>query len=61
MRGGPQAPLDLPANKVFQAWKAERGPRERSDPWDLLERRGHLGPEASPAPKEPLGTQDPLV
>ncbi|VTJ54127.1 Hypothetical predicted protein [Marmota monax] len=30
--------------------------RERSDPWDLLGRRGHPGPEASLAPKAPLGT-----
>lgn len=61
MSGGPRAPLDLPANKVSRAWKAERGPRERSDPWDLLGRRGHPGPEASLAPKAPLGTPDPLV
>lgn len=27
VRGGPQAPLDLLVNKVFRAWKAERGPR----------------------------------
>ncbi|KAJ8798179.1 hypothetical protein J1605_016812 [Eschrichtius robustus] len=57
VRGDPQAPLDLLVNKVFQAWKAERGPRGTWDHWDPLGRKGHLDAGASLVPKEPPGTQ----
>jgi len=61
VRGAPQALLDLPVNKVFRAWKAERVSRGTWDHRDPLGRKDHLDPGASPAPKEPLGTQDLLV
>lgn len=61
MRGGPQAPLGLLVNKVFQAWKAERGPRGSWGHWDPLGRKGHPDPGASLVPKEPLGNLDLLV
>lgn len=60
-RGGPQAPLDLLVNKVFQVWRAERGPRGTKGHWDPLGRKGHLDPGASLAPMETLGTPDLLV
>lgn len=61
VRGAPQALLDLLVNKVFQAWKAERVSRGTWDHRDPLERKDHLDPGDSLAPKEPLGTQDLLV
>lgn len=61
VRGGPQAPLDLLVNKVFRAWKAERGPRGTWDHWDPLGRKGHLDSEVPLVQKEPLVTQDLLV
>lgn len=48
-------------NKVFQVWKAERGPRGNWGHWDPLARKGHLDPGASLARKEPPGTLDLLV
>lgn len=61
VRGDPQGPLDLLVNKVFRAWKAERGPRGMWDHWEPLGRKGHLDPEVSLVPMEPLGTRDRLV
>lgn len=60
-RGGPRAPLDLPANKVFRAWRAERGPRGTWGHQDPSGRKGHRGPGAFLDPKEPAGTQDLLA
>lgn len=61
VRGGLQGPLDLQVNKVFRAWKAERGPRGTWDHWDPLGRKGHLDPEVSLVLMEPPGNQDQLV
>lgn len=60
-KGGPLAPLDLLVNKVFQVWRAERGPRGSWGHWDPLAKKGHLDPGASLVRKEPLGTLDLLV
>lgn len=61
VREAPRALLDLLVNKVFRAWKAERASRGTWDHRDPLGRKDHLDPGASPAPKEPLGTQGLLV
>lgn len=61
MKGGLQAPLDLLANKVFLAWKAERGRRGNWDHQDPLGRKDQLDSGAFLAPRGALGTRDLLA